>query len=184
MAVKLNLTLSNKTAYTLIAILTILTATLVAYAYNSGGPPSVIGHSADEVAVNIDGTEKTLQQAIDAGDFSGGAPAYDSGWFDVTRGKIKYVKAHGLGDYPAKVILLFRHPDLPNRYFPVNSLNLGDDHIFGAGTYFDDTNIYVITASGYVAPRIDFKSADYDDNPCGNNIMRCISGQYRILAWK
>ncbi|MFH1587429.1 MAG: hypothetical protein ABID38_06225 [Candidatus Diapherotrites archaeon] len=43
---------------------------------NSSGPP-VVGHSADETNVYIGGTLKTLQQAIDAGDFGGGTV---SGW--------------------------------------------------------------------------------------------------------
>jgi hypothetical protein len=60
--------LTNKLAYTLIAILAILTASLVVYAYTSIPNP---GHGADTIEVTINGNEKTLQAAIDAGDFSG-----------------------------------------------------------------------------------------------------------------
>lgn len=41
---------------------------IFAFAYNSnfqGGNPAVMGHSADEVAVNVSGNVMTLQQAID-----------------------------------------------------------------------------------------------------------------------
>jgi len=60
--------LSNKVAYTLIAVLLILTVGLVVYAYSNTPNP---GHGADQIIVNINGQEKTLQQAIDDGDFGG-----------------------------------------------------------------------------------------------------------------
>jgi len=40
-------------------------------AYRSGESPSVMGHSAEELEVDIDGAIKTLQGAINGGDFSG-----------------------------------------------------------------------------------------------------------------
>ncbi len=95
--------LSNKVAYTLIAVLLILTVGLVVYAYSNTPNP---GHGADQIIVNINGQEKTLQQAIDEGDFGGrscrvgtqiccvnnwkwtcGDTVYtDSGWSDFSLG--------------------------------------------------------------------------------------------------
>lgn len=63
--------LTNKTAYTLILILAVLTTTLVVYAANPTTKPNP-GHASQEIMVNIAGTDKTLQAAIDAGDFGGG----------------------------------------------------------------------------------------------------------------
>ena len=38
-------------------------------AFNSGGPPSAVGHDSGEVLINVEGVDKTLQQAYDDGDF-------------------------------------------------------------------------------------------------------------------
>ena len=58
----ITINLSNKLVYTLIVILSILIVSLVAYAYNSGGPPSYVGHTADELEIStelqIQGVEK------------------------------------------------------------------------------------------------------------------------------
>ena len=45
--------LTNKVAYTIIVVLAILSLSLGAYAYNSGGPPSVVGHSAEEIELSF-----------------------------------------------------------------------------------------------------------------------------------
>ena len=69
-----SITLTQRVFYSIIALGVLLFVALGAgiyvYAYNSGGPASVVGHSSEEVDVNIGGTIKTLQQAIDNGDFS------------------------------------------------------------------------------------------------------------------
>ena len=67
----LTIKLSNKAAYTLIVILSILTASLVVYAYSNIPNP---GHGGDNIVINIGGQEKTLQQAIDEGDFGKYSP--------------------------------------------------------------------------------------------------------------
>ncbi len=64
--VKINLT--NKWLYTLIAIGVILILEIGIYAYNSGQPPVLFGHSGGEVDITINSQTKTLQQAIDNGD--------------------------------------------------------------------------------------------------------------------
>jgi hypothetical protein len=60
--------LTNKVAYTLLAFLAILIVSLGVYAYTNIPNP---GHGADSIVVNIGGIEKTLQEAIDTGDFGG-----------------------------------------------------------------------------------------------------------------
>ena len=62
--------LTNKVAYTLIAILALLITSLIVYAVNPTTKPNP-GHASNEVMVNINGTDKTLQAAIDDGDFGG-----------------------------------------------------------------------------------------------------------------
>ena len=48
------------------------------YAYNSGASPDVMGHSAEEleVEVNIGGSMVSLQDAIDNGDLGGGGEGF------------------------------------------------------------------------------------------------------------
>ena len=87
---------SNKTAYTLIAIAVLLIGLGVVFAYRSGSQPSVLGHSAEELEVNISGTIMTLQQAINQGNLSGGEvgciwrlshpkdTTHGHGWINVT----------------------------------------------------------------------------------------------------
>jgi len=43
---------------------------IFAYGDYTNGNPRVVGHTADEMQVNVSGTLKTLQQAITDGDFS------------------------------------------------------------------------------------------------------------------
>ena len=42
---------------------------IFAYGDYTNGNPRVVGHTADEMQVNVSGTLKTLQQAITDGDF-------------------------------------------------------------------------------------------------------------------
>ncbi len=61
---KLVFNVSNKVFYTIIAIAFVASLALVGYAYKSGGPPNKMGHSAEELEVEINGIAYTLQQAI------------------------------------------------------------------------------------------------------------------------
>jgi len=73
--VKIDIKLDNKIYYLLVLVLVVIILNGVVYAFNSGfsgGDASVMGHSSDEVMINIGGTPKTLQAAIDGGDFGGG----------------------------------------------------------------------------------------------------------------
>jgi hypothetical protein len=60
---------SNKVFYLVLVFVVLLAANLTVLAYGSSADPSVFGHSAGEMEVDIGGSSKTLQAAIDAGDF-------------------------------------------------------------------------------------------------------------------
>lgn len=68
MVVKINI--SNKVAYTIIAVIAILILGIVVYAYGTSNP-SAFGHSGDEINVTVSGQSKTLNQALS--DLSSGA---------------------------------------------------------------------------------------------------------------
>ena len=64
--------MTNRWLYSLIAFGVLLALGIGVYAYQANmqeGDPPVMGHSAGEIHVNISGTIKTLQEAIDAEDF-------------------------------------------------------------------------------------------------------------------
>ncbi len=46
---RVKLKISNKAAYTILAILIVIFAGFGVYAYNSGGPPYIVGHSSGEI---------------------------------------------------------------------------------------------------------------------------------------
>jgi hypothetical protein len=72
MTIKFEITMTNKWLYSLIAVGIFLALGVGVWAYNSEGPPSVMGHSAEELEVNVSGTLMNLQQAIDQGNLSSG----------------------------------------------------------------------------------------------------------------
>tara|TARA_Y100000034_G_C6608383_1_gene264886 strand:+ start:70 stop:537 length:468 start_codon:yes stop_codon:yes gene_type:complete len=76
---KLEVNVSKKYAFMILAAVLIVGGVLGVIAYNSGLDPDVMGHSDNEIHVDLDGDgtyDKTLQEAIVAGDFGGGgAPA-------------------------------------------------------------------------------------------------------------
>lgn len=71
--IKINLT--NRWLYTFMAIGILAIISVGVYAYGTSNP-STFGHSSGEIDIDIDGDgtmDKTLQEAIDAGDFGGSA---------------------------------------------------------------------------------------------------------------
>ena len=69
---KLEVRISKNNIFVLIAIILILASIFVVYAYNSalsGGTPSIVGHSPDEIMVSVNGVQKSLQAAINNNDF-------------------------------------------------------------------------------------------------------------------
>lgn len=73
MVTKIEINLTNKWIYSFIVLGVFLALCVGVWAYNSNmnsGNPSVMGHSSGEINVNVGGMVKTLQQAIDDGDFS------------------------------------------------------------------------------------------------------------------
>src|SRR3989344_5766094 len=62
---KIAINISKKYFFLILAGILILAGVIAVYAYNSGRSPSVFGHSAEELEVNISGSPMTLQYAID-----------------------------------------------------------------------------------------------------------------------
>jgi len=95
--------IQKKDLFLLSAIVVFLIGVGFVVAYGSGDP-SLNGHDAGEIMVNIDGSSISLQEAINSGKF--GLEVYDSGWFAVT-GDVTYTKNHGFGEEPFMVELWF-----------------------------------------------------------------------------
>ena len=73
--VTFNINIGRKEAVFFVAFFAAILSVGAVIAYNPnffGGVPSEFGHSSGEVMVKIGATEKTLQAAIDDGDFGGG----------------------------------------------------------------------------------------------------------------
>jgi hypothetical protein len=68
MAIKLEINMTNKWLYSLIAVCIVLALGVGVYAYTSSIPNP--GHGGDSVLISINGQEKTIQQAIDDGDLA------------------------------------------------------------------------------------------------------------------
>ena len=66
--VTFNINIGRKEAVFFVAFFAVTLGIGGSIAYNSEGPPSVMGHSAEELEINISGTLMNLQQAIDQGD--------------------------------------------------------------------------------------------------------------------
>ena len=104
---KIEVNISKKYFFIILASILIAAGVFVVYAYGSG-PPSVIGHTGTEVDVTIAGQPYTLQQAIDQGKFSGG-PDYDSGWISSWiwegSGSRTTQIVHPLGQTPSRFLV-------------------------------------------------------------------------------
>jgi len=66
---KLEINITKKYAFLIIGAILLAGGIFLVNAYG-GTQPKVVGHSSGEVDVNIGGTIKTLQEAINAGDFN------------------------------------------------------------------------------------------------------------------
>jgi hypothetical protein len=71
---KIEVNLEKRYFFTLLGTILILGGILGVIAYNSGAEPSVFGHSAEELDVEINGQTMTLQEAIDGSLFSKNDP--------------------------------------------------------------------------------------------------------------
>ncbi len=65
MPVRFEVNVSDHTIYILIGVVIVFILFSAVSAYNSGLEPSIMGHSADEIMVNIGGEEKSLEEALD-----------------------------------------------------------------------------------------------------------------------
>ena len=80
----ININIQKKDLFLLGAVMVFLVGVSFVIAYNVngiGGVPSVMGHSADELEVNISGAIMTLQEAISQGSLGG---MKFGSWIDVT----------------------------------------------------------------------------------------------------
>ncbi len=75
---KIEFHLSNRHLLFVVIIIAILEGVALAIAYG-GTQPAVMGHSSGEVMINIGGGDKSLQQAINDGDFTPAAPIAEFG---------------------------------------------------------------------------------------------------------
>ena len=78
---KININISNRGVYTFIAVMLILVVAGIAYAATD---KSGAWHSSNTIEVSVDGNTKSLQEAIDAGDFSAGIGTIEAKWFQDT----------------------------------------------------------------------------------------------------
>jgi hypothetical protein len=67
----ITLRLSNKASYTLMGLFFVLATAFLVYSYTQPIPNP--GHGADVVLISVNGTEMTLQQALDQGRLAGGS---------------------------------------------------------------------------------------------------------------
>ncbi len=61
---KVEVDMQKKPVFLIIGILTIITASFIVYAYQSGGPPELFGHSAEEIQLVFQGENSTLDDVI------------------------------------------------------------------------------------------------------------------------
>jgi hypothetical protein len=102
------------------------------------------------------------------------AADYDSGWFAVSAGNT-YTKAHGLGQAPRQVVLLWNSASngssssIPVQVVYSSSPAGG----FYSPVYFNGTNVIAITGSG-----------SSSGTTVNSTFGQATSGYWRILAWK
>lgn len=65
-SIKFEINFTNKWLYTFVFFGIILVISIGVFAYNSGKPPSVMGHSGDEIMVSFNGQEVSLNDALDS----------------------------------------------------------------------------------------------------------------------
>jgi len=112
--------ISNKSFYFSLVLVGLLSLSYVAYAYGTNDP-KVFGHSAGEIMIKVDGKDKTLQKAIDDGDF-GIEEEYENYLDDVKDGiPSQVVSEKWVMDKNAPA----REVTCPDGYYisPVNSLD-------------------------------------------------------------
>ncbi|MFQ5621654.1 MAG: hypothetical protein ACE5FT_07510 [Candidatus Nanoarchaeia archaeon] len=64
MPIKVEIHLTNKWLYFLVAVISLLVLSVGVFAFNSGQLPSALGHSGEEIEVNVTGVIKLLDNAL------------------------------------------------------------------------------------------------------------------------
>jgi len=131
MAIKFEITMTNKWLYSLMAFGILMSLGIGVWAYNSGATPNVMGHSGEELEVIISGAPMTLQQAIDGGNLDDNHTADE---IEVTVGGIpmtmtlqQAIDGGNLGGGSGAVVLFDDNGDNETSYTagfgPVNGLD-------------------------------------------------------------
>ncbi len=172
----INIHIEKKDLLLLIAIGILLVGVAYVIAYNeamSGGTPSVMGHSSDEIMVrNSSGSLVSLQTYISQSNSN----VYDSGWFSITTNQI-YDKTHNLGSRYLFLEVFFAPnsgggPDESNIYRLTNIYTDSGQYNGASIRMTSDNQLRIKTGQSYV----------YKDVQGGIGFLS--SGWYRIIAKK
>ncbi len=119
--VKIEINITNKAFYTIVTLGILLLIGGIVFAYHSRASPSIMGHSAEEIEVNVGGQLMSLQEAIDDGVIGGAKKVYDTGWIDISEIEFNgryYDINHNLGTQDFSSILIeFKTDDGEILYF-------------------------------------------------------------------
>ena len=116
MAIKLEINMTNKWLYSLIAVGIVLALGVGVYAYQSNmraGNPSIMGHSAGEIHVEVRGQIKTLQEVIDLGNLGANLRCVTVRAYENTSYFV--VDTFGISGITAQEVVDF----VPNQNYPV-----------------------------------------------------------------
>ncbi len=116
---KFEVNVSKTRFFVLLGAVLLLAGALMVYAFSPIGSFSknkaqaqVFGHSADEVVIRAsDGSDYTLQEAINNGKLGGGSstPDFDSGWINIPNGLTTFT--HNLNTMDSLVYIEFNDTD-------------------------------------------------------------------------
>ncbi len=133
MEIKVNIT--KKYFFSILALLLVIAGLLGVIAYQSGQTPSVVGHSSEEIEVNISGTMMSLKDAVNQGKIGG--PDYDSGWVSswVWGGQSSRITNvnHGLGQTPSRFLVYVKAKNTGN-----GGQNVGDVFMIVDNQWYHD----------------------------------------------
>jgi len=174
---KVEISIGNRQVAFLIAFVGVLVALGMAGAYDNpplGGNPALMGHSSDEIMVNIPGSgQMSLQQAFDS---LKNAKIYDSGWFyasTVAPSTGLYTKEHGLGAVP----------DMVQAWYSNTADGSGDVVSLGGSPYAGDNGATIIDVDQYAVSIMGTNMlADYSDKAGVRN--NPTTGYLKIIAIK
>ncbi len=144
---KFEVNISKKYFFVILSSILILAGAFVVYAFGSGQAPNILGHSSEEIQITVNGTNMSLQNAINQGRLRG--PDYDSGWIDTWAwsGNVHTIP-HSLGATPTFFMVQLKTKNTALGYGVGTVINLASvyDRNWDAGnagisTYMTSTNV-------------------------------------------